>query len=187
MNHEPDIDKIYLYAKDPYESKYQLLINKRESTGLKHLNDPKSFIEYSSDTNDIYKNIEENNPTKKWKILIVFDDMISDMLINKKLIPVVTELFIRTKKLSTSLVFIAQSCFTVPKNIRLNSTLWFVMKIPSKRELQQIAFNHSSDIDFQQFINLYKKCTEKLYYFLLIDAILASDNIFNKRKKKEED
>ena len=61
------------------------------------------------------------------------------------------------------------------------------MKIPSKRELQQIAFNHSSDIDFQQFINLYKKCTEKLYYFLLIDAILASDNIFNKRKKKEED
>ena len=61
------------------------------------------------------------------------------------------------------------------------------MKIPSKRELQQIAFNHSSDIDFQQFINLYKKCTEKLYYILLIDAILASDNIFNKRKKKEED
>ena len=113
--------------------------------------------------------------------------MTAHMLINKKLIPVVTELFIRRKKLNTSLVFITQSCFTVPKNIRLNTTLWFVMKIPNKGELQQIPFNHSSDIDFQEFINLYKKCTEKLYYSLVIDTNLASDNIFNNRKKKEED
>ena len=115
INQQPDIDKIYLYAKDPYEAKYQFLINKRESTGLKHFNDSKAFIEYSNDMDDIYKNIEEYNPNKKRKILIVFDDMIADMLSNKKLNPVVTELFIRGRKLNISL-------FAVPKNIRLNST-----------------------------------------------------------------
>ena len=99
------------------------------------------------------------------KILTVFHNMIADMLSNKKLNPVVTELFIRGKKLNISLVFIKQSYFTVSKNIRLNSTHYFIMKIPNKRELQQIAFNHSSDIDFQDFINLYKKCTAKPYSF----------------------
>ena len=82
--YELDIDKIYLYAKDPYEAKYQFLINKRESTGSKYLNDSKAFIEYSNDMDDIYKNIEEYNPNKKRKILILFDDMIADMLSNKK-------------------------------------------------------------------------------------------------------
>ena len=98
-----EIDKIYLYAKDPYEVKYQFLISKRESTGLKHFNDSKTFIEYSNDMDDIYKNIEENNPIKKRKILIVFDDMIADMLSNKKLNPKLTELFnkkTRGKKLN---------------------------------------------------------------------------------------
>ena len=84
INHEPDIDKIYLYAKDPFEAKYQLLINKRESTALKFLNDLKAFIEYSNDMDDIYKNIEVYYPNKKQKILIVFDDMLS----NKKLNPI---------------------------------------------------------------------------------------------------
>ena len=82
--YELEIDKIYLYAKDPYEAKYQFLINKRESTGSKYLNDSKAFIEYSNDMDDIYKNIEEYNPNKKRKILILFDDMIADMLSNKK-------------------------------------------------------------------------------------------------------
>ena len=82
LNHEPDIDNIYLHAKDPYEIIYQLLINKRESTGLKYLNDSKAFIEYSNDMDNIYKNIEKYNPNKKRKILIVFDDMIADMLSN---------------------------------------------------------------------------------------------------------
>ena len=86
INHEPDIDKIYLYVKDPYEAKNQLLINKRKSTGLKYLNDSKAFIEYSNDM-DIYKNIEEYSPNKNRKILIVFDNMIADMLSNKKLNP----------------------------------------------------------------------------------------------------
>ena len=94
INHEPDIDKIYLYAKDQFEAKYQTLINKRESTGLKYLNDSKAFIEYSNDMDDIYKNTEEYNPNKKRKTLIVFDDMITDMLSNKKHNPIVTELFI---------------------------------------------------------------------------------------------
>ena len=113
--HQPDIYKIYLYAKYPYEAKYQLLINKRESTGLKYFNDSKTIIEYSNDMDEIYRNIEECNPNKKPKILIVFDDMIVDMLSNIKLNPLVTELFIRGKKLSVSLVFIKQSYFSVPR------------------------------------------------------------------------
>ena len=87
INNEPGIDKIYLYPKDPYEAKYQLLINKKESTGLKYFNDSKSFIEYSNDMDGIYKNIEEHNPKRKRKVLITFDDMIADMLSNKKHVP----------------------------------------------------------------------------------------------------
>ena len=90
-------------------------------------------------------------------MLIVFDDMIADMLSNKKLNPIVTELFIRGRKLKIFLIFITQLYFPVPKNVILNLTHYFVMKIPSKKELQQTAFNHSSDIDFQDFMSLYKK------------------------------
>ena len=121
-------------------------------------------------------NIEEYNSNEKWKILIVFDDMIADMLSNKKCNPIVTELFIRWRKLNIPLVFITQSYFAVPKYIRLNSTHYFVMKIPNKRELQQIAFSHSSDIDFQDFMNLYKKSNVETYSFLVIDTTLPSDN-----------
>ena len=103
INQQPNIDKIYLHARDPYEEKYQFLINKQESTSLKHLNDSKAFIEYSNDMDEIYKNIEEYNPNKKRKILIVFDDMIADMVSNKKLNPIVTDLFIRKRKLNISL------------------------------------------------------------------------------------
>ena len=101
--------------------------------------------------------------------------MIADMLNNKKRNPIVTELFIRGRKLNISLLFITQSYFAVPKDIRLNSTHYFIIKIPNKKELQQMAFNHSSDIDFQDYMNLYKKSTEKPYYFLVIDTTLASD------------
>ena len=86
INEEPDIDKVYLYANDPYEAKHQFLVNKRESTDLKHFNDCKAFIEYSNGMDDIYKNIKEYNPNKKRKILIAFDNMIADILSNKKLI-----------------------------------------------------------------------------------------------------
>ena len=152
INNQPDFDKIYLYAKDPYETKYQYLINKREKVRLDHFDDPKAFMEYSNDMQDVYKNIEDYNPIKKRKVLTVFDDMIADMINNKKLNPVVTELFIRGRKLNISIVFITQSYFKVPKDVRLNSTHFFIMKIPNKRELQQIVLNHSSDIDFKDFM-----------------------------------
>ena len=126
-NKEVDIDQTYLNAKDPSETKYRLLINKREITGLKYFNDSKAFIEYSFDMDDIHKNIEEYNPNNKRKILIVFDDMIFDMLSNKKLNPIVTEVFIKGRNLNTYFVFIIQSYFAVPKNIILNSTHYFVM------------------------------------------------------------
>ena len=113
---------------------------------------------------DIYKNNEEYSPNKNRKILIVFDDMTADILSNKTLNPIVTEFFIRGRKLSICLIF-----FVVPKNIRLNSTHYFIMKIPNKRE-------SLSDIDFKDFANLYKICTAKSYSFLFIDVTLASDN-----------
>ena len=136
INNQSDIDKIYLYAKDPYEKKYQYLINIREKVGLNHFNDPKAFMEYSNDMQDVYKNIEDYNPIKKRKILIVFDVMIADMINSNKLNPIVTELFIRGRKLNISIVFITQSYFKAPKDVRLNSTHFFIMKIPNKRELQ---------------------------------------------------
>ena len=123
---------------------------------------------------DIYKNIEKYNSNKKRKILIVFDDMITDMLSNKKFNPIVTELFIRRRRLNISPAFIIQSYFPVPKSITLNSSNYFIMKIPNKWELQQVAFNHSLDIDFKGFMNLYKKGTAKPYSFLVIDATLSS-------------
>ena len=165
INNQQDIDQIYLYAKDPYEDKYQYLINKRESVGLKHFNDPKTFIEYSNDMHDVYKNIDSYNPDKQNKILIVFSDMIADMISNKKLSSIVTELFIRCRKLNISLVFVRQSYFKVPKDVRLSTTHFFIAKVPNRIELQQIAISHSSDIDFKDFINIYKKCTDKPYSF----------------------
>ena len=127
-------------------------------------------------------NIEEYNPSKKGKILIVFDDVIADMLSNKKLNPIVIELFIIGRKLNISLVFITQYSFAVQKHRRLNSTHNFIVKIPSTKELQQMAYNHLSDIEFEDFMNLYKKCSAKPYSFLVIDATLALDNPLHFRK-----
>ena len=93
-------------------------------------------MEYSNDMENVYKNIENCNPGKKRKILIAFDDMIADIINNKKLNPVVTELFIKGRKLNISIVFITQSCFKVPKDVGLNSTHFFIIRIPNKRELQ---------------------------------------------------
>ena len=124
-----------MYARDPYEVKYQYLINIREKVRLKRFKDPKAFIEYSNDMCDVYKNVDEYNVAKDRKILIVFDDMIADMIHNKKLNSIVTELLIRGRKLNISLAFITQLYFKVPKNVRLNTTHFFISKIPNKREL----------------------------------------------------
>ena len=123
---------------------------------------------------DVYKNIEDYNPGKKRKILMVFDDMIADMIGNKKLNPVVTELFIRCRKNNISSIFITQSYFKVPKDVRLNSTHFFIMKIP--------RFQDSSDIDFKDFMKIYKKCTAEPYSFLVNDTTLPSDDPLRFRK-----
>ena len=122
-------------------------------------------MEYSNDMHDVYKNIEEYNPDKENKVLIVFDDMIADVINNKILNPIVPELFIRGRKLNISIVLITQSYLKVPKDVRLNATHFFIMKIPNKRELQQIAVNHSSDIDFKKFTKIHKKYIAKPYFF----------------------
>ena len=151
INNQPDIDKIYLYAKDPYEAKYQYLINKREKVGLNHYDDPKAFTEYSNNIQDVYKKIDEHNIDREHEKLIVFDDMIADMINDKK-------------------------------DVRLNTTHFFVMKIPKERELQQVALNNSSDINSIDFIKIYKKSTSESYSFLVNDATLASDNPLRFRK-----
>ena len=122
---------------------------------------------------DLYKNIE---------VLIVFDDMIADMINNKKLNSILTELFIRERKLNISIVFITESYFKVPKDVRLSFTHFFIMKIPNKRELLQIALNHSSNIDLKDFMEIYKKCTVEPYSFLVNDTTLLSGNPLRFRK-----
>ena len=139
-------------------------------------------MEYSNDLHDIYKNTEDYNLNKKRKALIAFDDLIADMINNEKLDPIVTELFVRGKKLNISLVFVTQSYFAVPKNIRLNTTHFFIMKIANKGELQEIALNHSSDIDFKDFTKVDKKCTAEPYSFLVNDSILPTSNPLRFRK-----
>ena len=122
---------------------------------------------------DVYENIEEHNLCKKRKVLIVFDDMIPDMINNKKLTPVVTELFISGRKLNISIVFTTQSSFKVPREVRLNTT---------QKQLQQIHLNHSSDIYFNKFMKIYQKSTTEPYYFLFNDTTLPSDNPLSFRK-----
>ena len=130
----------------------------------------------------VYKNIDNYNLNKENKKLLVFDDVIADMINKKKLNSKVTELFFRCRKLNISLVFISQSYFKVPKDVRNNSTHYFIMKISNKRELMQIATNHSSDINTKDFIEIYRKCTDKSYSFLVIDATPPSNNSLRFRK-----
>ena len=114
-NQRPDIDKIYLYVKDPFESKHQFLINVREKVGIKKLKNLKLFIDYSQTIDDFYVNLEDYNPAKKRGVLIVFDDLIAAMESNKKFGHFITQMFLRGRKLNISLVFISQSYFKVPK------------------------------------------------------------------------
>ena len=138
---EDDIDKIYLYAKDLSEPKYEFWIKKCEDAGIKHLNDPNVFIECSNTMDDVYENIADNNPSRKESF-----NCVNDMIV----LTIFKELFIRCRKLSISLLFITQSFFSVPNDFRLNSTHYLIMKINSKKELQNTAINHSSDIDYKQ-------------------------------------
>ena len=131
---------------------------------------------------DVHENIDDYNPNRKRKILIVFDDMIADIMTNKKFQSIIKELFIICRKPNTSLVFVTQSYFSVPKDVRLNSTHYLIIKVNNKKELQNIAINHSADIDYKKFIKMYRECTKEPYNFLAIDITLSSSNPLRFRK-----
>ena len=159
------IDKIYLYAKDLIERKYEFFIKKSKSAGIKHLNDSKAFIECSNTMNGVYKNIDDYNPNRQRKTLIVFNDMISDIMSNKKFQDIIKDLFIRCRKIKFALVFITQSYFSVPIVFRLNTTHFLIMKINDRRELQNIAINHSAFIHYKDFLKIYRECRKKTVFF----------------------
>ena len=170
QNNNNPIDKIYLYAKDLSEPKYQFFIEKRENAGIKNYNNPTAFTEYSNTMDDVFSNIDDYNPKIKRRILIVFDDMVADIMTNKKSQAIIKELFIRYRKLNISFVFITQYYFSVPKEARLNSTHYLIMKINNRKDLQQIATDHSADIDYKDFLKIYRNCTKEPYSFLNIDV-----------------
>ena len=132
LNETTSVDKIYLYAKDLSEPKYEFLINNRKNAGIKHFNDSTAFIEYSNDMDDVLTNIDDYNKKRKRKVLIVFDDMIADIMSSKKFKAIIKELFIRCRKLNFYIVFITQSYFRTPEDARLNSTHYVIMKIQIK-------------------------------------------------------
>ena len=144
IKEQGDIDRIYLYAIDLGEPKYEFLIKKCKDAGIKYLNDLNTFIECSDTLDDVYENIGHYNPNKKRKILIVFDDMIAD---------------------------------SVPKDVRLTLTHYLIMKIENKKELQNIATNHSADIDYKDFVKSYRECTKEPYSFLTIDTTLPARDL----------
>ena len=131
---------------------------------------------------DVYENVNNYNPSKKRKVLITFDDMIADIMTNKKFQSIIKELFIRCRKLNISLVFITQSYFFVPKDVRSNSTHYLIMKINNKKELPNIAINHSADIGYKDFMKIYRECIKEPYSFLTIDTTLLSSNPLRFRK-----
>ena len=125
---------------------------------------------------DVYENIDDYNPSRKRKKLIVFDDMIADIMTNKKFQAIIKELFIRCRKLNISLVFITQSYFSVPKDVRLNSTHYLIMEINDRKELQNIATNHSADIDYKDFMKIYREFTKESYSFLTVDTTITESH-----------
>ena len=182
MNRTTLADRIYLYAKDLSKPKYEFLTNNRKNAGIKHFNDPTAFIEYSNDMDDVFTNIDECNKQRKRKVLIIFDDMIVDIMSSKNFKAIIKELFIRCRKLNISIVFITQSYFRAPKDTRLNSTHYVIMKIQSKKELQNIGQENSGDIDFKDFLKIYKDYTSKPYSCMIINTTVPSGHPMRFRK-----
>ena len=176
------IDKIYLHAKYWSEPKCECLIKKCEVAGTKHVNDPKAFIVCLNVMDDAYEDIDNYNSKRDKKVLIVFDDMIADIMINKRFQAIIKELFTRCTKLNISLVFINQSYCSVPKDVRLNSIHYLIMEINSKRESQNIAINHSADIDYNDFMKIYRERTREPYNFFTIDTTLPAGDPLRFRK-----
>ena len=154
-----------------------MLIDKREKAGINFNNDPIAFIEYSNSMDDILSDIEDYSK-KKRKVVIIFDNMISHVMSDKKAQQILQDLFIRCRKLNISLCFLTQSYFSVLKDVRLNCTHYILFKLNNKRELQNIAIEHSADINYKDFIKMYRVCTKEAFNFLTIDT--SKDNKFIK-------
>ena len=146
-----------MYARDLNEPKYEYLIKKRENVGIKHLNNPNAFIECSNTVDDVYENINDYNSNRKRKILIVFDDMIADIMTNRRFQAII-------------------------EDVILNSTHFLIMKINSRKELQNIAINHYADIDYKDFMKIYRECTKEPFNFLTIDTTLPASDPLRFRK-----
>ena len=170
INNFHPIDKIYLYAKDTDEKKYQFLINKREQAGIKNVNNPHAFIEYLNDMDDLLDNMNNYNKNRDKKVLIIFVDIIADIMRSEKFKAIVKKLFIRYRKLNISIVFITQSYFRTPKVARLNATHYILMKIGSKKEFKNIAEENSGHLDFKDFLKIYNYRTKEPYSFMMIDT-----------------
>ena len=180
INNLHPIDKIFIYAKDLHEPKYEYLINKREQAGIKNINDPHAFIEYSDDMNDVLDNINNYNKNRDKKVLIVFDDMIADIEYNKNFKQIIKELFYRARKINISVVFTTQSYFRALKDSRLNSTHYILMKIGNKKELKRIAEETSGHLDYKDFLKIYNYCTREPYSFMTIDTRPTASITFKK-------
>ena len=148
-----------------------MLIDKREKAGINFNNDPTAFIEYSDSVDDILSNIEDYNKKRRSKVLIIFDDMISHVMADKKAQQILKDFFIRCRKLNISLCYLTQLYFSVPKDVRLNCSHYILFKLNNERELQNIAINHSADIDYKDFI-------KEPFNFLTINT--TKDNTFIK-------
>ena len=176
------IDKIYFYAKDLSKAKYEFSIKKRQNVGIRHLNNPNAFTECSNTMDNVYENINDYNPISKRKKLMVFDDMIKDIMTNKKFQAIIKELFIMCRKLNISLAFITQSYFSVPEAVRLNSTHYLIMKINNRKELQNTTINHPADIHYKDYMKIYRECSKESFKFLTIDTTLPASNPLRFRK-----
>ena len=155
-----DTEKIYIYAKDLSEPKYEFWIKKHEDAGTKHFSDPNAFTECSNIMDNVYENMDDYNKNRQRKILIVFDDIIAYIMPNKKFQAIIKELFIRCIRLnilSLSLIFLFQ-----------NSTHYLIMKTNNRKKLQNIAINHYADIDYNNLVRIYRECTRKTYFFFFL-------------------
>ena len=152
------------------------MIKKLEDAGTKHLNDSNAFIECSNTMDDVYQNIGDYNPNRQRKISMS-DGMIADIMSNKKFQAILNELFNRCRKLNTSLAFITQSYFSVPKDVRLNSDHYLIMKTYNKKELQNIEINHSANIDYKENLQIYRECRKEPFSFLTVDTLPVSNSL----------
>ena len=147
---------------------------------IKNLNDPHTLIEYSNDMNDVLEDINNYNKKRDKKVLIIFDDMIADIMKSEKFKAIVKELFIRCRKLNISIVFIAQSYFRTPKDAILNRTHYILMKMGNKKELKSIAEENSGPLDFKEFLKIYNHSRRDPYSFMMVDTIPTARVTFKK-------